>query len=126
MSITATITKTLEPGFVQVDAAEKNGYKRYYKVPKRNAGIFAQNLEKQNKNLNLLSNITFILAVIAGVFGAARFTKNIESRLKQFLIQTASGVGVGILSTYGFNMYAQSEEQNLLKENGAKEIFYRA
>lgn len=126
MAITTTISKPLDAGFVQVDSAEKNGYKRFYKVPQKNAKIFANDLKQQNKNLNLYSNIVFFASIFAGVFGASAFTKKIESRMKQFLIQTASAVAVGILSSLAFGIYAQDKEKELLQQYKAKEIFYRA
>ena len=126
MTITAAITKPLDNGFIQVDSTEKNGYKRYYKVPKKNADKFAAELVQQDKNLNLYSNINFFVSIFAGVLGASFFTKNIESRMKQFLIQTSSAIFLTILTTLGFGKYAQKKEENLLNENRAKEIFYRA
>ena len=126
MAITTTITKPLEAGYVQVDSAEKNGYKRFFKVPQKNAKSFAEDLKQQNKNSNLYSNIVFFTAILAGVFGASAFTKKIESRLKQFLIQTASAVTVGSLASFFYSKYAQNKEQELLHQYKAKEIFYRA
>lgn len=125
MAITTNITRTLNNGYVQVDSTEKNGYKRFYRVPQRNAKVFAKELEHQEKNLKIVSNVTFFASILAGVFGAAHFTKNMESRLIQFLIQTSSAIALALLSAIGFNMYAQSKEINLLKEHQAKEIFYR-
>ena len=126
MAITTAITKPLDNGFVQVDSTEKNGYKRFYKVPQKNAKFFADKLKKQDKDLNLYSNITFFASIFAGVLGASIFTKNMESRMKQFLIQTGAAIVLAALSSLGFNKYAQSEEQKLLEQNHAKEIFYRA
>ena len=126
MAITTAITKPLDSGYVQVDSTSKNGYKRFYKVPQKNAGKFVEELRKQDKTLNIFSNITFFTAIFAGVLGATHFTKNMESRMKQFLIQTASAVGVAVLSSFVFNKYAEAEEHNLLLKHKAKEIFYRA
>lgn len=125
MAITTAITKPLDKGFVQVNSTEKNGYKRYYKVPEKNAEIFAENLKKQDKKLNLYSNLTFFTSIFAGVLGASIFTKNIEG-MKKFFIQTGSGIIAAALSSLGFNKYAENKEKAFLKENNAKEIFYRA
>lgn len=126
MAITTAITKPLDAGYVQVDSTSKTGYKKYYKVPQKNAGKFAEELKQQDKTLNLYSNITFFAAIFAGVLGATYFTKNMESRMKQFLIQTSAAIVTAALATLGFNNYAVSEENNLLKQHHAKEIFYRA
>lgn len=126
MAITTEISKPLDNGFVQIDAAEKNGYKRYYKVPRGNAKFFADELKKQDKNLNIFSNVTFFTGIFAGVLGATYFTKKMESKMKQFLIQTASAITAAALSNLGFNEYADAEKEQLLKKHGAKEIFYRA
>ena len=125
MSITTAITKPLDSGYVQVDSTTKNGYKRSYKVPQSNAKIFAEELKKQDKTLNICSNITFFAAIFAGVLGATHFTKKMDSKIKQFIIQTITGITAAILSTIGFNKYAVSEEKNLLQKHRAKEIFYR-
>ena len=126
MAITTAITKPLDSGYVQVDSTTKSGSKKYYKVPQKNAGMFAEELRKQDKTLNLYSNITFFSAIFAGVLGATYFTKNMESKMKQFLIQTGSAIVAAALSSLGFNQFAESEEKNLLQKHRAKEIFYRA
>ncbi len=126
MAITTEITKHLDNGFVQVDAAGKNGYKRYYKVPQGNAKIFADELKKQDKNLNIISNVTFFTGIFIGVLGATYFTKKMESKMKQFLIQTCAAIATAALSSLGFNQYADSKKENLMRKHGAKEIFYRA
>lgn len=126
MAITTSITKPLDSEHVQVDAANKYGYKRFFKVPRKNAKNFAYELRQQDKNLNLYSNITFFAAIFTGVFGAARFTKKMENKLKQFLIESATGIVFATLASIGFNKYAQSEEDKLKSRYKAKEIFYRA
>jgi len=126
MAITTAVTKPLDSGFMQVDSCTKDGYKRYYKVPQENAKIFAEELKKQDKNMNLYSNITFFAAIFAGVLGATMFTKNIESKMKQFLIQTSAAIVTAALSSIGFNNYADSKKEDLMKKHRAKEIFYRA
>ncbi len=125
MAITTAITKKLDTNFVQVDSTEKNGYKRYYKVPQNHADKFADELKKQDKKLNIYSNLTFFSAVFLGVLAASPFTKKMEG-MKKFLIQTASGIGFAALSSLGFSKYAENEEIKLLREHKAKEIFYRA
>jgi len=126
MSLTTAITKPLESGYVQVDAKEKNGYTQYYKVPYKNAKRFALELKQQDKILNRISNITFFTSIFTGVLGAYYFTKNMDSRFKQFMIQTASAITLAILSSLGIGKYAESEQQELLNKYKAKEIFYKA
>ena len=126
MSITTSIVKPLETGYLQVDASDKNGYTRHYKVPHKNAKVFAEEWKEQDKKLNLCSNIVFFSSIFAGVLGATYFTKNIESRMKQFLIQTASAITLTILTSIGMSKYADSEQKNLLDKHHAKEIFYKA
>ena len=126
MAITTAISKPLGNGFVQVDAEEKSGYKRFYKVPDKNARSFATELKKQDKNLNIISNVTFFTGIFIGVLGATYFTKKMESKMKQFLIQTCAAIATAALSSLGFNQYADSKKENLMRKHGAKEIFYRA
>jgi hypothetical protein len=126
MSITAAITKPLEQGYVQVDTAYKNGYKRYYKVPQRNARAFAADRVEQEKKLNLYSNIVFFSSIFTGVIVSSFFTKKIDSRFKQFLINTASAIGLASLTSYGMNKYAMDKVAKLAQSHCAKEIFYRA
>ena len=126
MAITTTITKPLDPGYMQVDANYKSGYKRFFKVPQNNAKNFAVELKKQEKDLRLYSNITFFSSIFIGVIGAALFTKNLDSRLKQFAVQTAAAIGLTGFTSYGFSKYATNEEEKLLKKHRAKEIYYRA
>ena len=75
MSLTTAITKPLEPGFVQVEAKEKNGYVQYYKVPQKNARNFAAEYKQQDKRLSITSNVLFFGSIFAGVLGATYFTK---------------------------------------------------
>ena len=126
MSVTTAITKPLEPGYVQVEATEKNGYTQYYKVPQNNAKRFAEDVKHQDKNLNLTSNILFFGSIFAGVLGASHFTKNMNSRFKQFMIQTVSAITLAILTSLGMAKYAESEQKNLLNQYSAKKIYYRA
>ena len=125
MTVTTAITKPLEQGYLQVDVKHKNGYTRYFKVPQGNAKRFANEFKQQDKELNLYSNITFFTSIFAGVLGASLFTKNLESRLTQFLIQTAAAIGLSGLTSFNFNKYALCEEEKLIKSHKAKEIFYR-
>ncbi len=126
MSLTTSIVRPLESGFVQVNASEKNGYTQYYKVPQKNAKRFASEWQQKDKNLSLYSNIVFFSSIFAGVLGATYFTKNMDSRFKQFLVQTASAITLAALSSIGMSKYAESEQQKLLNKYKAKEIFYRA
>ncbi len=126
MAVTTTISKPLENGYVQVDAKYKGGYGRYYKVPKNSAKFFAEKFKDHDKKMNLYSNIGFAVAILTGAFGAAYLTRKMQSRLKQFLIETASAVGLATLTSLGINQYAQKEEENILKKYNAKEIFYKA
>lgn len=126
MALNTVITKPLGQGFVQVNASEKNGYTRYYKVPQRNAKIFESELKKQNKDMKVLSNVLFFSSVFAGVTGAFIFTRHMESRLNQFLIQTTSGIIAAALCSLGFSKYEINRNNELLKKHRANEIFYRA
>lgn len=125
MFVITSITKPLENGYVQVDANYKTGGQRYFKVPKKNAKIFASDFAGQERNLNLLSNITFFSSIFTGIFGAHYFVRKMNSKLTQFLIETVTAIGLSLVSAFGFNIYAKGEEDKLLKKNSAKEIFYR-
>jgi len=126
MSITATISKPLGQGYVQVDSATKSGYKRYYKVPHKNAKQFSTALVKQDKEMNLYSNIVFFSSIFAGVLGATAFTKKMDSKVKQFLVNSASAVVLASLTTLGMNGYIKKEENKLMDTYKAKEIYYRS
>lgn len=125
MAITTAITKPLDAGYRQVESTEKNGYKRYFKVPENYAGNFADELPKHNKKINLYSDISFFTAIFTGVLGSALFTKKMEG-MKKFLIQSSAGIACAIAASIGFNLYAEDKENELLKRYKAKEIFYRA
>ena len=126
MAITTTISKPLESGYVQVDAKYKSGYSRYYKVPKSKARDFSYELKHNDKAMTWYSNAAFVIALLTGTFGAAYFTRKMESRFKQFLIETASAIGLVTLSYLGVNEYAKSKENDILTKHHAKEIFYKA
>jgi len=126
MSITTTIVKPLETGYVQVNATEKGGYTEYYKVSQKNARRFTADLKQQDKHLNLCSNILFFTSIFAGVLGATYFTKNMDSRFKQFLIQTASAITLTALTSLGMSRYAETKQKDLLNTYKAKKIYYRA
>lgn len=126
MSITTQIVKPLETGYLQVDASDKHGYVQHYKVPQKNAKNFATEFKEQDKKLNICSNVLFFGSIFAGVLGATYFTKGMESRFKQFMIQTASAITLTILTSLGMSKYADTEQKNLLNKHNAKEIFYKA
>ena len=126
MSLTTAITKPLEPGFVQVEAKEKNGYVQYYKVPQKNARNFAAEYKQQDKRLSITSNVLFFGSIFAGVLGATYFTKNMDSRFKQFMVQTASAIVLTVLTSLGMSRYAETEQDKLLKTHNARQIYYRA
>ena len=126
MSITTAITKPLEAGYVQVEAKEKNGYTQYYKVPQKRAKNFAVDLKQQDKRLNITSNVLFFSSIFAGVLGATCFTKNMDSRFKQFMVQTAAAIGLTALTSIGMSKYAAAEHSDLLNKYTARQIYYRA
>lgn len=126
MAITTAITKTIDNGCVQVDAMNKDGLKRHFKVPKRNAKKFSIELKEKDKELKIYSNIAYCAAIFAGVFGAAHFTKKIDSAIQKLLIQAASAIGLATVTSIAFNKYAVNQEEILLKKHNAKEIYYRA
>ena len=126
MALETKITQPLGQGFVQVDATNRYGYKHYYKVPQKTARKFAYELKVQDKQLNLYSNIAYFSAIFAGVIGASFFTKKIDNKWKQFGIQTAAAIGLSTVTALGMNKYTQNEQEKLIKNYRAKEIFYRA
>ena len=79
------------------------------------------------KKLASKLNISDII-VLTGQIGAGKtyFTKGMESRFKQFMIQTASAITLTILTSLGMSKYADTEQKNLLNKHNAKEIFYKA
>ena len=125
MAITTEVTKQFENGFVQLDTTYKNGYKRYYKIPQKNADIFAYKLKQHEKNTVIGSNIVFFASIIAGIAGASYFTKNMDNSIKKFLINTLSAMGFATISSFGFGKYSQNKELNLQKSYQAKEILYK-
>lgn len=126
MSISVKITKPLENGYNQVDAEYSSGYKRYYKVPKNNSKIFAQEYKLQEKKLNTYTNIAYFVSVFAGVLGASLFTRKIEGWMKKFMIQFTSAISLTALTMFGMNEYSKSNHDKLMKKYDSKEIFYRA
>ena len=126
MAVTTAITKSLDNNCVQVDIKSKKGYTRYYKVPKQNARRFADEYKKQNKTLSICADVGFFASIIAGVLIAAHYTTNMNSRLKQFGIQTASAVGLSLPTVLGFSYYTEQKQQDLINRYNAREIFYRA
>ena len=126
MAVVATISNQLEPGFVQVDVNYKRGWQRNFKVPQKNADRFAIEFAKQDKKLNILSNITFFSSIFAGVIGAYCFVKKMDSKFLQLAIETVTAIGLSTLTALGFRNYAKGEEDKLLHKNNAKEIFYQA
>ena len=126
MSIKTAIVKPLEAGYVQVDATDKSGYTRNYKAPKKYAEKFASELKQQEKDIRICSDILLIGSIVARVAGTIPFTKKIDSRLNQILIQSAVAISLAVLSTIGMIKFAESEEKELMNKYGAKEIFYKA
>ena len=125
MSITTTISKPLEPGYVQVDSKEKNGYTRYYKVPQTNAKVFSNELKVQDKKMNRYTNAAIFGTMFACVLGVSCLTKKMKSKLQQLLIQM--GTAVASMTAVSLGMYSceEKEHDKLLLKHHAKEIFYK-
>ena len=123
---TASISQQLSPDTVQVDFTTKSGYTRYYEVPKQNAKPFSLSLINQQKDMRLNSNLVFFSSMFAGIIGAAMLTRNMESRFMQFLIQTASGIGLSFFSALGMEKLLVNERKDIENRFGAKELFYNA
>ena len=120
----AVISQQISPKSVQVDFTTKSGYSRYYEVPNENAKQFSLSMINQQKDMRLNSNLVFFSSMFAGILGAAMLTKNMESRFMQFLIQTASGIGLSFLSSIGMEKLYTSDRKNIENRYGAKELFY--
>ena len=126
MSVDTRIAKPLENGYVQVNAEYKGGYKRYFKLPERGAKVFADEFAKQDKRMVTYGNIAYFSSIFTGVLGMAFFAKNVKSGINKFLLECCGALGLAVLSTIVINDYTKSEEENLLKQFKAKEIYYRA
>ena len=126
MDLKTAVTKPLEPGYMQVDATYKNGYKRYFKVPQRSAGKFAVEFKDLNKKQKLYDNVTFFTSILTAFATSVYFTRKLDNRWKQFAIQVASTIGFSTLTSIGYAKYAQDEQREFLNNYKAKEIVYRA
>ena len=120
----AAISQELSPNTVQVDFTTKSGYKRYYEVPKQNVKPFSISMINQQKEMRLNSNLVFFSSMFAGIIGAAMLTRNLENRLMQFLIQTASGIGLSFLAALGMEKLIVKERKDIENNYGAKELYY--
>lgn len=125
MAITTTISKPLEQGYVQVDAKRKNGYTRYYKVPQNTAKSFSNKLKKQDKDMNLYTNIAIFSTMFTGILAAAYLTRKMKSRMQQFFIQVLSAVVPMTAVTVLMQDKATTEHDKLLKQYKATEIYYK-
>ena len=63
--------------------------------------------------------------MFSGLLIATRFTKKMESKMKQLVIQTLSAVLPMTAATVGMQDYAEKEHDKLLKKYNAMEIFYK-
>ena len=122
----AAVSQQLSPNTVQVDYTTKGGYTRYYEVPKQNAKPFSLSMIKQEKDMRFNANLVFFSSMFVGIFGAAMLTRNMESRMMQFLIQTASGIGLSFLSAAGMEKLLIQERKDIENHYGATELFYDA
>lgn len=120
----AVISQQLSPNTVEIDFTTKSGYTRCYEVAKQNAKPFSISMINQQKDMRLNSNLVFFSSMFIGIIGAAMFTRNMESRFMQFLIQTASGIGLSFLSAVGMEKLLEKERKDIENHYGAKEIFY--
>lgn len=125
MAITTTISKPLEQGYVQVDAKRKNGYTRYYKVPRKSAKSFSNKLKKQDKDMNLYTNIAIFSTMFTGILASAYLTRKMKSRMQQFFIQVLSAIVPMTAVTVLMNDKAIAEHDKLLKQYKATEIYYK-
>ena len=120
----AAISQQLSPNTVQVDFTTKSGYTRCYEVPKQNAKPFSLSMINQQKEMRLNSNLVFFCSMFVGIIGAAMLTRNMESRFMQFLIQTASGIGLSFISAIGMEKLLLKERKDIENHFGAKELYY--
>lgn len=126
MSVDAKISRAIDNNSVQVDISSKNSRTRFYQVPKNNADNFIKQYKKQDKKASLITNTAFGAAILVGVFGANALTKKMNNKLLKFVLNTAAGVGCAIAAIFGSGKYIQNQQNKIIEQNRAKEIFFEA
>lgn len=125
MGVNTEITRRFDNNYVQVDITAKKSPTRYYKVPVQNADKFASEYKKQDKKITIATNTFFGIGVLAGTIIASTITKKLsKSKILQYLVGTLGGIGGAIGSVFLSGDYIEKKQNKLLKEYGAKEIFY--
>ena len=126
MALDTKISRQLDNGCVQVDVKYKDAPPKYYKVPQEKADSFSQKLKKQDKNSKIINNTAFGISLLGGVLAGNVLSKNIESGVLKFIIGSASGVAAATAALFACSKYSEHEHNTILKEYGAKQIFYKA
>ncbi len=126
MSVDAKISRAIDNNSVQIDISSKNSRTRFYQVPKNNADNFIKQYKKQDKKASLITNTAFGAAILVGVFGANALTKKMNNKLLKFVLNTAAGVGCAIAAIFGSGKYIQNQQNKIIEQNRAKEIFFEA
>lgn len=125
MGVNTEITRQLDKNYVQVDVSSKKSPTRYFKVPAQNADKFASQYKKQDKKISIFTNTLFGGSLIAGVIIAYKLTEKIKNGALRFAIGTAGGIAGATASLFASTKYIESRQDKLLKNFGAKEIFYK-
>lgn len=122
-SIEMKVDRKLANNYVQVEATSKKTYTKYFKVPEQKADSFCADYKKHDKKMKRLSNISFIGATIAGCAIVSPLTKNLSSATK-LCIGIFAGMVAAVGSVFCTAKVMEKQQNKLLKEFGAEEIFY--
>lgn len=125
MALEANVTKRLDNKYVQVDITSQYNDPIYYRVPVQRADSFAKKYKELNKRNFFISNISLAAATIAGFSIANNFTKNIKNKFLKYMTDTLFGIGSVILTSNLLGNLNYKQIQNLSKQHGAQQIFYR-
>ncbi len=123
MAASAKVSKQLDNNYVQIDITSKNMKPKYYKVPVKKADYFVNEYKKQSKNISIVTNTVFVGSILAGVLATSFFTKKLGT-LSKFFLNSVGGVIGAAIGTYGTTKYTENQQNKLLKDTNAQEIYY--
>ena len=122
MTLSSSIIKNMNNGYVVVKIGTSDRNIKYYKVPENKADEFQSEYKKNSKKNSLSSTFIMLAAVIAALVPTALLTKKVDNNTKRTLINVGAGVAGGIMASAATGRVEQKSYLKLLNKYNAEPV----
>ena len=120
MAVQAIISKKLDNNNVVVDIKSKRAPLVQYKVPSQNADEFCHNYIKKEKKDKIISNTTFIGAVLGACLLMNPLLKKIENGAGRIALAVVAGILTAVGSNYAIASILTPKHKKFLEKYNAQ------